>query len=56
MMEESEYWQSAYSDYNYEQTNDHEWQQIGLLRQVNKRESDINKIQEQKEIAKPLFN
>ena len=28
-MEESEYSQSAYSDYNYEQNNDREWQQIG---------------------------
>ena len=43
MMEESEYSQSAYSDYNYEQNNDHEWQQIGLLRQVNKRENEIKK-------------
>ena len=43
MMEESEYSQSAYSDYNYEQNNDREWQQIGLLRQVNKRENDIKK-------------
>ena len=56
MMEESEYSQSAYSDYNYEQNNDREWQQIGLLRQVNKRENDIKKIKVQKEISKPLFN
>ena len=51
-----EYSQSTYSDYNYEQNNDHEWQQIGLLRQVNKRENDIKKIKVQKEISKPLFN
>ena len=50
MMEESEYSQSAYSDYNYEQNNDNEWQQIGLLRQVNKRENDIKKIKVHKEI------
>ena len=56
MMEESEYSQSAHSDYNYEQNNDHEWQQIGLLRQVNKRENDLKKIKVQKEISKPLFN
>ena len=43
-MEESEYSQSAYSDCNYEQNNDREWQQIGLLRQVNKRKNDIKKI------------
>ena len=29
IMEESEFSQSAFSDYNYEQNNDHEWQQIG---------------------------
>ena len=56
MMEESEYSQSAYSDYNYEQNNDRERQQIGLLRQVNKRENDIKKIKVEKEISKPLFN
>ena len=55
-MEESEYSQSAYSDYNYEQNNDREWQQIGLLRQVNKRQNDIRKIKVQKEISKPPFN
>ena len=48
IMEESEYSQLAYSDY--------EWQQLGLLRQVNKRENDIKKIKVQKEILKPLFN
>ena len=56
MMEESEYSQSAYSDYNYEQNNDREWQQIGLLRQVNKRENDIKKIKVHKEFSKLLFN
>ena len=56
MMDESEYSQSAYSDNNYEQNNDREWQQIGLLRQVNKREKDIKKIKVQKEISNPLFN
>ena len=55
-MEESEYSQLAYSDYNYEQNNEREWRQIGLLRQVNKREKDIKKIKVQKEIFKPLFN
>ena len=38
------------------QNNDREWQQICLLRQVNKRENDIKKIKVQKEISKPLFN
>ena len=56
MMEESEYLQPAYSGYNNEQNNDREWQQIGLLRQVNKRETDIKKIKVQKEISKLLFN
>ena len=56
IMEESEYSQSAYSDFNYEQNNDREWQQMGLLRQVNKRENDIKKIKVHKENSKPLFN
>ena len=56
MMEESEYSHSSNSDYNCEQNNDREWQQIGLLRQVKKRENDIKKIKVKKEISKPYFN
>ena len=57
MMEESEYSPiGVLSLCNYEQNNDHEWQQICLLRQVNKRENDIKKIKVQNDIPKPLFN